>query len=625
MITSPKATINNKEEEMMAKSLVPRLRRTLLAMLVALVVAAPSVEAQEILDDPDVVEQLLEGPTPERFVPGEVIVKLKEGRSAAAFAPAATAMNLDTQITETSGGEFVYRIPPSVAGAMNDTDLREQTLAVVEEMNQNDDVLWAQPNYYYYIAATPTDPLYSRQWHYFDNGHGAGQSPGGINLPKAWDTGTGNASVVVAVIDTGILPNHPDVSGSPNLVSGFDMISNTFVANDGDGRDSDPTDPGDAIAAGECAPGSPARPNSWHGSHVAGTVGVVGTNNGTGIAGTNWSVSLQAVRVLGKCGGLSTDINDAIRWAAGLPVPGIANNPTPADVINMSLGGSGACSPAAQSAINDAVGAGTTVVVAAGNSNSDANGFRPANCSGVITVAASDYNGKLSRFSNFGATIEILAPGGDVRQDADNDGNPDGVLSIVDGGYAYYNGTSMAAPHVAGVAALWLAGDPGLTPATILSELQANAIPRDTTHCPSAKPCGAGLLNAARGGARVVLSPESVAIDAGDSAAFTATVTAGGSPLPGVSVSFASDKPAVATVPGTALTNAGGVATVTVTAVASGSAKIKASAQGASDESTVKVPADDIPAGSVWGFVLLSVLALYLLRRRVSPAGQGLQ
>ena len=420
---------------------------------------------------PEDVIQQLERVRPPQTVPGEIIIKFRAtpGALRGLSADAATPLGLSTAAMRTSGGELIYRLTPTrmlEAGSFEAT--AERVTSVVERLNARADVEYAQPNWIVHPYATPNDPGYPLQWHYRMNGSASDQSPGGINLPKAWNTTRGDPSIVVAVIDTGVLPAHPDIAGSPNLAAGFDMISNPFTANDGDGRDADPTDPGDAVAAGECGPGEPADPSSWHGSHVAGTVGVVISDNSVGVAGVNWHARIQAVRVLGKCGGSIADINDAIRWAAGLPVPGVPNNPTPARVINMSLGAPAPCSasPSTQAAINDAIAAGAVVVVAAGNEAMDASGALPASCTGPITVAASDARGVLvTRYSNFGPRVDIMAPGGDVRRDDNGDGDPDGVLSTVDGGYAYYNGTSMAAPHTAGVAALLLAKEPAQTPA----------------------------------------------------------------------------------------------------------------------------------------------------------------
>ena len=433
------------------------------------------------------------------FVPGEVIVKMKPNRSLDAAARG--MMGVQQAPRKTSGGEFIYKIPG--LGAMNSTarasaSVQQQTKDLVKNFNERDDVLFAQLNLRYNYHKTPNDAGYPEQWHYFNNGTGSGESPGGINLPKAWDVTDGSHSIVVAVIDTGILPNHDDIASSSNLVAGFDMISDSFIANDGDGRDNDPTDPGDAIAANECGFPHDPEDDSWHGTHVAGTVGVGSTDNNIGVAGVNWNVKVQAVRVLGKCGGTTADITDAIRWAAGLSVPGVQNNQTPARVINLSLGGRPGfpCStdPATQAAINDAVGAGTVVVVAAGNDAVDAGTVSPASCENVITVAASDYRGHLvGWYSNFGDTIEIMAPGGDILRDDNGDNNVDGVLSMVKGGYALYNGTSMAAPHVAGVAALYMAEDDEMQlPGQVLARLQHDALPRNATQCPN--PCGAGLL-----------------------------------------------------------------------------------------------------------------------------------
>ncbi len=598
----------------------PNCRLCLTVLCALALVATSPAAAQDGQLSPEEIMALLEGARTEDFVPGEVIVKLKddapptEGR----LATMAAGMAADEQ--RTSGGEIIFRVGPSSARTMSDDDLRAQTLAAVESMRQDPGVEYAQPNYIYHIVRTPNDSSYPQQWHYFDNGTGSGQSPGGINLPTRWDTSTGSSSVVVAVIDTGILPGHSDIAGSPNLVAGFDMISNPFIANDGGGRDADPTDPGDAVTAGECSSGSPARPNSWHGTHVAGTVGVGHTDNSAGVAGVNWQVKVQAVRVLGKCGGMTTDINDAIRWAAGLPVPGVTNNATPANVINMSLGGSGACSasPSQQAAIDDAVAMGVTVVVAAGNNARDASMDRPASCNNVITVAAADARGRLvRRYSNYGAMVEIMAPGGDVNRDDNGDGNPDGVLSMVQGGYAYYNGTSMAAPHVAGVAALMLAADSTLTPARILARLQANALPRTSTDCPKA--CGAGLLNAVEGPATplITLRPSSVNLDKDDPPVIlTATVADGdGSPLPGVAVNFSSTDPTVATVaPAAGITDASGQATLTLTPVKAGKTEVRATAAGVTAAATARV--EVTPTAALWALALLAAITWLLLGRR---------
>ena len=570
------------------------------------------------------VETLLEKRITPNFVPGEIVMKMKPG-AATMVMPSAELkrLNLEVKQEKTSGGEVIYRLPPAMMGTMSAKEATDRTLAAAKSLSARPDVVYAQPNYIFQLAATPNDTGYPKQWHYFDNGSGAGQAPGGINLPGTWDANKGSTAVVVAVIDTGILPNHEDIAGTPNLVNGYDMISDSKIGNDGDGRDADPTDPGDAIAANECYPGSPPMENSWHGTHVAGTIGVGKTNNSLGVAGVNWHVKVQAVRVLGKCGGTMTDINDAIRWAAGLPVPGVPNNATPAKVINMSLGGASPCSasPATQAAINDAVNRGVTVVVAAGNESADAAGFIPASCNGVIAVAASDRRGFLAtRYSNFGARVAIMAPGGDVRQDSDNDGNPDGVLSMVQGGYAFYNGTSMASPHVAGVAALLLAEDASRTPAQVLDELRRRAIPRSSTECP--KPCGAGLLSAKATGTpppppppspvKLTLSATSVNVAPGKTAEITATVKRNGAADAGKTVSFLSSNPLVATVaPASAISDGNGAAKVTITGVVPGDATLTVESRGVSVTAAIKVP---VPTpGLPLVFVTLLVLGVWAL------------
>ncbi|KNC67190.1 S8 family peptidase [Pseudoalteromonas ardens] len=332
--------------------------------------------------------------------------------------------------------------------------------------------------------ATPNDPRYSDQWHYFE-------ANGGINAPAAWDKATGSG-VVVAVLDTGYRP-HADLSA--NLLQGYDMISDVSVANDGGGRDSDARDPGDAVTRNECGYTHSARDSSWHGTHVAGTVAAV-SNNGEGIAGVAYDAKVVPVRVLGKCGGLTSDIADAIIWASGGSVSGVPANANPADVINMSLGGSGSCSSTTQNAINTARANGTTIVIAAGNDNDNSANYNPGNCSGVINVASVGRNGGRAYYSNYGANIDVAAPGG--AQSFAND--PEGVLSTYNSGsntpssdsYAYSQGTSMAAPHVAGVAALIKQAKPSATPDEVESILKSTTRSFPAT-CTS---CGTGIIDA---------------------------------------------------------------------------------------------------------------------------------
>ena len=316
---------------------------------------------------------------------------------------------------------------------------------------------------------------------------------GGMKANQAWDASTG-AGVVVAVLDTGIT-THSDLGA--NILPGYDFISDTFVSRDGNGRDSNPQDEGDwNPVRGECYTNSPIGDSSWHGTHVAGTIAAVG-NNAKGVIGAAYDAKVVPVRVLGRCGGLTSDITDAIVWASGGTVSGVPTNANPAEVINLSLGGGGSCSATYQNAINSAVGRGTTVVVAAGNDNADASGYTPASCGNVINVAATNKNGGRASYSNYGSSIDVAAPGGD---------SPDCSTLIVSTGnsgtttpgtenYLCMAGTSMASPHVAGVVALMqsVATAP-LTPAQVESTLKSTlrAFPASTD-----RPIGAGIVDAA--------------------------------------------------------------------------------------------------------------------------------
>ncbi|MEM1036898.1 MAG: S8 family peptidase [Pseudomonadota bacterium] len=371
----------------------------------------------------------------------------------------------------------------------------------------------------------PNDPLFGLQWHY----QNAADIPGGAGFVDFWtrEETQGTPDVAVAVIDTGLDFSHPDFQYSMNLANGWDMVTDPDVGNDGDGRDGDPTDPGDIC------PEKGRFENSWHGTHVAGTLGAGLTDNARGVAGAVWDVKIVPVRALGKCGGRLSDINDAIRWAAGT-IPEydeLGNevwNDNPADIINLSFGLFKTCPASMQDAINAVTAEGVTVVAAAGNNRIPTQFFAPASCQNVITVASGDARGYLAPYSNYGSAVDLIAPGGDLSRDDNGDGNPDGVLSTkvsencfdpVDGSpvatcyYSYEEGTSMAAPHVSAALALIKAKRPELTRLELFDTLMVGVTPSTEAQCsgdcinyPGAepsdadpdiclRPCGAGLLN----------------------------------------------------------------------------------------------------------------------------------
>ncbi len=389
------------------------------------------------------------------FAAGEVLVRMRPGRAAESAA-------------RTRGGAIAQRIPdtadlvvvPLPEGLEADARARA-TLALIAAFEVDGDVEWAEPNRIRRPqgvgSQTPNDPFYALQWHYDL-----------IRLPQAWGTTTGTMAVIVAVLDTGERA-HPDLDG--NTIDGYDFISDPANAADGNGFDPDPTDPGD---------GNAIKPSSFHGTHVAGTVGAV-SDNGIGIAGVNWQVSLMHLRVLGTSGGTDADIAQAVRYAARL-ANGSGTLPAQrANVINMSLGGEGSTNTM-QLVVTAARDAGVVLFAAAGNNNST-KAFFPASYTGVLSVMAVDRNTAKAPYSNTGSTVDLAAPGGNTAVDLDQDGYADGVLStLVDENsgfasiYAFYQGTSMACPHAAGVAALMLAVEPTLTPLQIETILTTTAI-----------------------------------------------------------------------------------------------------------------------------------------------------
>ncbi|MFF7484731.1 S8 family peptidase [Streptomyces luteogriseus] len=470
----------------------PELRRKLIsvaAVSAALLTAAPAsvAVAQESAPRPAAVPaaqtEAAPGIQAERLIVGykSGATEAKSNKAAAADAASKaekTGEDIDFQRRLGTGAALVE---------LGTNPTRASVADVVAQYKADPQVAYVVPDRLNKpTAVTPNDTEYGKQWDLFE-------STAGMNVPGAWDTTTGSG-VTVAVIDTGYVA-HSDLAA--NIVGGYDFISDTAVSVDGNGRDSNPADPGDWYNDNECGQGIPASTSSWHGTHVAGTIAAA-TNNGKGVAGIAYGAKISPVRVLGKCGGYDSDIIDAITWASGGTVSGVPANTNVAKVINMSLGGGGACSTATQSAINGAVNRGTSVVVAAGNENQNVSNASPANCNNVIAVAATNRAGSRASYSNYGSLVDIAAPGGETRTSTAN-----GILSTLNSGtktpssenYAYYQGTSMATPHVAGLAALMKSANSALTPAQIESAIKANARALPGT-CSGG--CGAGLADAAK-------------------------------------------------------------------------------------------------------------------------------
>ena len=387
---------------------------------------------------------------------------------------------------------------------------------LAQHLALEDDIEYAVPDTRKRIVTAPNDPLYANgvpgngpavgQW-YLRAPTGAVQSS--LNIETAWNVTQGNPSVVVAVVDTGVRYDHPDllaVAAGGKLLPGYDMISDTIVANDGDGRDADASDPGDWVTAAEANdPSGPfykcttldpstgmyvAENSSWHGTQVSGLIAAI-TNNGIGMASVGPNLQVLPVRVLGKCGGYDSDIIAGMRWAAGLSVPGVPANPTPARVINLSLGRASACDSAYADAVDEIAAAGVVIVAAAGNSDGSAVGS-PANCSGVIAVAGLRQVGTKVGFSSLGPEVALSAPGGNCVNTApgspclypllttSNSGTTIPIGPIYTDSYNPSLGTSFSSPLVAGTAALILSVQPSLTPQQVRVMLQSTARPFPT-------------------------------------------------------------------------------------------------------------------------------------------------
>ena len=451
--------------------------------LTAISPTPPGVGANEIHSHGNYSLQIEAAIESADFVAGELIVMMKESNQAQAkiqiqglnqFKGLATRMDLGRikALSVTSARQFMAAKNISFSASL-DNDSRWQTLQVARLLAAQDDVLYAEPNWKRYpTALSPpdvTDPLYSSQWHYDS-----------INLESAWQEmgSRGNAAVTVAVLDTGVLTTHPDLDG--NLVPGYDFIDNDTNAND----------PGDKSIGGQRS--------SFHGTHVAGTIAAEMNNiGGTGIAP---GVKIMPVRVLGRDGGSSSQIIAGLCFAAQLSTgnnPSCNNVPSAdaVDIINLSLGGPG-FSDIEQAVYKAVIVKGIIVIAAAGNEATSAP-FYPAGYGEVISVSATNRNTELASYSNFGSLIDVAAPGGDFASDQ-------GVLSswgddlngTAELTYGYLQGTSMAAPHVAGVAALMKSIDPGLTHEVFRAHLIGGDLTQDIGDTSKDNKFGYGLIDA---------------------------------------------------------------------------------------------------------------------------------
>ena len=387
----------------------------------------------------------------------------------------ATVVTLSSKLTAEQAEKYMAALSSNPSVASVEPDLLRRSNARTRTAATSKVAQVAQAAQASNQVVAPNDTLYPQQW----NLHGTK----GLAAPEAWKTAQG-AGVTVAVIDSGIV-KHPDLDA--NVLPGYDFITEPSIARDGNGRDSDPTDQGNWEEAGVCGADAEASESNWHGTHVAGSIAAI-MNNKRGIVGVAPSTKILPVRALGMCGGYDSDIADAMVWAAGGTVEGVPANSNPAKIINLSLGGEGTCPATYSKAIAEVNKRGAILVVAAGNDGQDASKVAPANCGGSIVVGATDQNGKRSDFSNYGKIVDVSAPGSNIMSTVNL-----GTTVSTGAGYTEYDGTSMAAPQVAGVIALMKSVDPSLNAERAKQILKQSSKPLTC----DVNGCGSGIVNAA--------------------------------------------------------------------------------------------------------------------------------
>lgn len=387
----------------------------------------------------------------------------------------ATVVTLSSKLTAEQAEKYMAALSSNPSVASVEPDLLRRSNARTRTATTSKVAQVAQAAQGSNQVVAPNDTLYPQQW----NLHGTK----GLATPEAWKT-TQGAGVTVAVIDSGIV-KHPDLDA--NVLPGYDFITEPSIARDGNGRDSDPTDQGNWEEAGVCDADAEASESNWHGTHVAGSIAAI-MNNKRGIVGVAPSTKILPVRALGMCGGYDSDIADAMVWAAGGTVEGVPANSNPAKIINLSLGGEGTCPATYSKAIAEVNKRGAILVVAAGNDGQDASKVAPANCGGSIVVGATDQAGKRSDFSNYGKIVDVSAPGSSIMSTVDL-----GTTVSTGAGYTEYDGTSMAAPQVAGVIALMKSVDPSLNAERAKQILKQSSKPLTC----DVNGCGSGIVNAA--------------------------------------------------------------------------------------------------------------------------------